>query len=133
MENIRKNVHTAFYVRHVYANQLRKIEDGTVILYDNNYASPWIEKLSEVEDWLDKQEKKRLDSDNIKRHTTKWEFIGFFSVNVKVVLDCKYLLGTGPLPDWLRNLAHGRSMVALDTYRNNLSLALYCGTQRSSF
>ncbi|KAL9983295.1 hypothetical protein ACROYT_G005442 [Oculina patagonica] len=40
----------------------------------------------------------------------------------KVVLDRQPLLGTGPLPDWLRNLAHGRSMVALDTYRDNLCL-----------
>ena len=30
------------------------------------------------------------------------------------------MLGIGPLPDWLRNLAHGRSMVALDTYHDNL-------------
>ena len=42
---------------------------------------------------------------------------------MKVVLDRQQpLLGTGPLPDWLRNLAHGRSMVALDTYQDNLCL-----------
>ena len=32
------------------------------------------------------------------------------------------LLGTGPLPDWLRNLAHGRKMVSLDTFRDNICL-----------
>ena len=32
------------------------------------------------------------------------------------------LLGTGHLPDWLRNLAYGRLMVALDTYQDNLCL-----------
>ena len=32
-------------------------------------------------------------------------------------------MGTGPLPDWLRNLARGNhAMVALDTYRDNLCL-----------
>ena len=41
---------------------------------------------------------------------------------MKVVLDRKPLLGTGSLPNWLRNLAHDRSMVALDTYRDNLCL-----------
>ena len=82
--------------------------------------------------WLIEQEKKRLDSDNIKRPSTKWEFVSLFNVDVKVVLDRHPLLGTGPLPDWLRNLAHGRSMVTLDTYHHNLSLALYCCTLRSA-
>ena len=40
------------------------------------------------------------------------------------MLDRQPLLGTGPLPDWLRNLALGRAgpMVALDTYKDNLCL-----------
>ena len=44
---------------------------------------------------------------------------------MKVVLDRQPLLGTGPLPDCLRNLAHaarGQAMVALDTYQDNLCL-----------
>ena len=32
------------------------------------------------------------------------------------------MLGTGPLPEWLCNLAHGRNMVSLDTFRDNLCL-----------
>ena len=59
---------------------------------------------------------------NIERSYTKWAFVKFFNVNVKVVLDRQPLLGPGPLPDWLRNLAHGRAMVALDTYKDNLCL-----------
>ena len=38
------------------------------------------------------------------------------------MFDRQPLLGTGPLPDWLHNLAHGRSMVALDTHQDNLCL-----------
>ena len=38
------------------------------------------------------------------------------------MLDRAPLLATGPLPDWLRNLAHGGSMVALDTFHDNLCL-----------
>ena len=48
--------------------------------------------------------------------------MGFASVDTKVVRDRQPLLGMGPLPDWLRNLAHGRAMVALDTYQDNLCL-----------
>ena len=43
------------------------------------------------------------------------------------------LMGTGPLPNWLRNLAHSRQMFALDTYRDNLCLwrclAVYQGAR----
>jgi len=49
---------------------------------------------------------------------------------VKVVHDNQPMLGTGLLPDWLRNLAHGCAMVALDTFNDNLCLwhciAVYC-------
>ena len=38
------------------------------------------------------------------------------------MFDHQPLLGTGPLRDWLRNFAHGQSMVALDTYKDNLCL-----------
>ena len=49
-------------------------------------------------------------------------FEAFFNVDLKVVIDRQPLVGTGPLPDWLRNLAHGRAMVALDTHKDNLCL-----------
>ena len=111
----------AFYIRHVYSYQLRNIEDDTVIVYYTNHGSPWINDLSAAGKWLSEQETKRLDSDNIKRPSTKWEFVSFFNVDVKVVLDRQQpLLGTGPLPDWPRNLAHGWSMVTLNTYQDNL-------------
>ena len=123
MANIRENPRGAFYIRHVYSYQLRNTEDDTVIVYYTNQGSPWIDDLSAAEKWLSEQETKRLDSDNIKRPSTMWEFVSFFNVDVKVVLDRQQpLFGTGPLPDWLRNLAHGRSMVALDTYQDNLCL-----------
>ena len=123
MASIRENVRTAFYIRHVYSYQLRNTEDNTVIVHYTNQGSPWIDDLSVAEKWLSEQETKRLDSDNIKRPSTNWEFVSFFNVDVKVVLDRQQpLLGTGPLPAWLRNLAHGRSVLALDTYQDNLCL-----------
>ena len=122
MEKIRKSVSKSFYMRHIYGYQLRNIEDGTVILLYKNIGSPWLKTLTQAEEWLREEEAKRLDPDNTERPNTKWVFERFFNVEVKVVLDRQPLMGTGPLPDWLRNLAHGLSMVALDDFQDNLCL-----------
>jgi len=87
MEKIRENVSTSFFVRHIFAYQLRNIEDGTVILYHKNEGSPWFKELSKAEEWLSEQETKRLEYGNVERPNTKWVFGSFFSVEVKVVLD----------------------------------------------
>ena len=125
MEKIRENVKTSFYMRHVYAYILENEEDGTKLIFYTNKGSPWINKLEDAEKWLQAREDERLDTDNIKRPTTKWKFVRHFLIDLKVVLDRQPLMGTGPLPDWLRNLAHaarGQAMVALDTYKDNLCL-----------
>ena len=59
-------------------------------------------------------------------------FENHFNVDIKVVLDRQPLLGTGPLPDWLRNLAHSRSMLGLDTYKDNLCLWRCIAVHRGS-
>ena len=122
MEKIRENVRTSFYMRHTYSYMLRNIEDGTIIFYYQNKGSPWVNTYAEAENWLINKEAVRLDADSIERPNTKWIFEGHFNADVKVVLDHQPLMGTGPLPNWLRNLAHSRSMVALDTYRDNMCL-----------
>jgi len=123
MEKIRKNVKTSFYMRHIYINVLRNIEDGRKMQYFKNIGSPWFKRLSDAQKWLSEQEAKRLDPDNIERPETKWVFDSFFNVEVKVVIDRDPLVGTGRLPDCLRNLAYGREgLVALDNYRDNLCL-----------
>ena len=121
---IREKVHTSFYARHIFSYQLRNIEDGPLMVMYTNTGSPWFGRLSEAEKWLNEREKVRLDSDNINRPDTKWVFVNHFNVDVKVVLDRQPLLGTGPLPDWLRDFARGRAgpMVALHTYQDNLCL-----------
>ena len=124
MEKIRKNVQTSFHMRHIYINVLRNIEDGTEMLFHQNIGSPWVKRLSDAQKWLSEQEAKRLDTDTIERPNTKWMFESFFNVEVKVMLDRERLVGTGLLPDWLRNMTHAREgvMVTLDTYRDNLCL-----------
>ena len=125
MGKIREKVITAFYLRHYYSYWLENIEDGTILLFHKNSGgSPWINRCDEAENWLREKEEARLNIDNIERPNTKWVFRGYSDVDVKVVLDRQPLLGTGPLPDWLRNLAHARAglMVTLDTYQDNLCL-----------
>ena len=79
------------------------------------------------------KKKARLGIDNIERPDTKWVFKGFSDVDVKVVLDHQPLLGTGPLPGGLCNLAHGCTVVLLDTSQDNLCLwhciVLHCGAR----
>ena len=124
MEKIPEKVHTAFYLRHIFSYQLRNIDDGTLIVMYTYIGSPWFERLSDAEKWLSEREKVRLDPDNTNRPDTKWVSENHFNVDLKVVLDRQPLLGTGPLPNWLRDCARGRAgpMVALDTYRDNLCL-----------
>ena len=125
MGKIRENVRTSFYLRHIYSYKLRNIEDGTIIFYYQNKGSPWMNTYGEAENWLSTREAVRLDVDSIERPNTKWIFEDHFNADVKVVLDRQPLMGTGPLPDWLRNRAHaarGQAMVALDTYRDNMCL-----------
>ena len=105
MEKIRENVRTSFYMRHIYSYMLQNIEDGTIIYYYNNpkkQGSPWMKTYEEAMNWLSEKEAERLDPDSIERPDTKWIFEGHFNVDVKVVLDRQPLMGTGPLPDWLR-------------------------------
>ena len=75
-----------------------------------------------------------MNLDNIKRPNTKWAFIKFSNIEVKAVLDNQLMLGTGPLPDWLRNLARGgHQMVSLDTFGDNMCvwrcIAVYQGAR----
>ena len=131
MEKIRKDVRTSFYIRYVFAFNLRNIEDGTFLtFYQNEKGSRWINKLKDAEKWLRERESERLEVERIERPDTKWVFDHYYAVDVKVVLDRQPLMGTGPLPDWLRG-KHG--MVTLDTYRDNMCLwrciAVYRGAR----
>ena len=124
MAKIRENVNTSFYAKHVIAYQLRNIEDGTVFVFFTRKGSPWFERRDEAEAWLKELEGRRLELSSVNRPNTKWAFEAFSNVDLKVVLARQPLLGAGPLPNWLRNLAGGRSgpIVALDSYQDILCL-----------
>ena len=63
-----------------------------------------------------------MEGGTTSRPSTKWGFAGFELLDVKAVLDRQPLVGMGPLPVWLRNLAHSHQMVALDTFQDNMCL-----------
>jgi len=120
---LRQNVNRAFYIRHSYSYVLVNNENGLrMVFFKQQKGSPWINNFGEAERWVNEEENKRLSVDNIDRPNTKWLFIKFSSIKVKAVIDNQPMLGTGPLPDWLHNLAHGRNMFSLDTFRDNLCL-----------
>lgn len=123
MQKIRRRAQASYYVRHNYSYWLENAEDETIILlYKNSGGSPWIRRNAAGEDWLREKKEERLNIDTVERPSTRWVFRGFSDVDVKIVFNQQPLLGTGPLPEWLRNLAHGRAMVALDTFQDNLCL-----------
>ena len=122
MAKIRENVHSSFYIRRTFSYRLRNIEDDTVIVYYKNHGSHWFDRKEKAEQWLREQERNRLEVDNVDRPNIKWVFDSYFNCDIKVVRDRQPLLGTGPLPDWLRNLSHSRNMAALDNFQDNLCL-----------
>ena len=135
MAKLRQNIHNAFYLRYNYAYVLVNNETGLrMVFYKQQKGSPWINNFAEAERWLNEQENNRLSLDNIDRPNTKWTFIKFSNIEVKAVIDNRPMLGTGPLPDWLRNLARGgHQMVSLDTYGDDMCLwrcvAVYKGAR----
>ena len=120
---VRQNIKRAFYIRYNYVYVLVNNKTGLrMVFYKQQKGSPWINNFAEAERWVNEQENNRLNLDNIERPNTKWTFVTFSNIDVKAVLDNQPRLGTGPLPDWLRNLAHSCKMFSLDTFRDNLCL-----------
>ena len=123
VRKLRQNVNSAFYIRYSYSYVLVNNENGLrMVFFKQQKGSPWINTFGEAQRWLNEQENTRLNVDSIERPNTKWVFVKFSSIEVKAVIDNQPMLGTGPLPEWLRNLAHGPNMVSLDTFQDNLCL-----------
>lgn len=119
MVQFRQHIKSAFYVCYSYAYVIVNIETRLkMVYYKEQSGSPWINTFAVVERWLNEQENKQLNLDNIEWNNTKWVFVKFSNIDVKVVLDRQPLFGTGPLAGWLYNLVHGRTgpREALDTF-----------------
>lgn len=102
--------------------------------YCKNHRIPRCEKLSEVRQWLEGQEKIRHKGENIDHPDRKWSFKGnYLTVEMKVIEDPQAALhvGAGHLPDWLQNK---KSLLELDMYDNNLcifrSIAVHQGSHQ---
>lgn len=110
MENVRQNITSAFNTYYSYSYGLVNNETRLRMSYKQQRWSPWINNFVVAGTWLNDQENHRLNLDNIEHRASKhkWVFVKFPNIVVKAVLDRQPLLGTGSLPDWLRNLARGR-------------------------
>ena len=53
--------------------------------YFQNKRTPWFERISEAEQWLEEQEKNRLQNENIERQDKKWVFEANLMVNIKEI------------------------------------------------
>jgi len=89
MEKINANVQTSFYLRHTFEYVLQNIEDESWFVYyyadKKDCGSPWFNQISDARKWFQERERFRLDPDNIDRPNTKWIFVEFFKVSLKVV------------------------------------------------
>ena len=125
MNNIEERVKVAYYLRYSYSYLLTYFDGEKMYVQEfwkNVRDAPFIRENYEAEQYLGEQEQQRLEMTGVERPNSKWTFLRFHKVDAKVILTRSPLLGTGLLPDWLRNLAHGRAMVSLDTFNDNLCL-----------
>ena len=68
MAKLRQNIHQAFYIRYNYAYVLVNNETGLrMVFYKQQKGSPWINNFVEAERWVNEEENKRLNLDNIER------------------------------------------------------------------
>jgi len=106
-------------------------DDTEIVLYSNS-SSPWFNQTDEAKNVRRDRKSFAWKLTILKDQAQNGCLLFFFNVDFKVVLDMQPLLGTGPLQDWLRNLPHTRSMMALDTFNDNFCLwrciALHQGT-----
>ena len=66
MAKLRQNINQAFYIRYNYAYVLVNNETGIrMVFYKQQKGSPWINNFAEAERWVNEEENKRLNLDNI--------------------------------------------------------------------
>ena len=82
---VKERVRNSFVIKHSYASQLRNIETEETMAYFQNKRSPWFERISEAGQWLEEQEKNRLQNENIERQDKKWVFEANLMVNIKEI------------------------------------------------
>ena len=119
---LRRQVTNRFKLRHIYGTRLYNRTDGRRQVFYTNKPSPWFDNTEEAQRWLATQEARRLENGADGRgFDSAWAYDGEAEVEVKAIEDRNApLLGSGRLPDWLKNLAHGRQMITLDGYEDNL-------------
>ena len=80
-------------------------------------GSPRMVGITKARALITNQEGTRLFWDNADSPSTKWALVHFIKVQLTAILGRDALVGTGPLPDWLRRK---RGLIALDTFNDSL-------------
>lgn len=87
----------------MYGYRLRNIENDEQMVFYTNIGSPWFNTHAEAEKWLHEREEELLTGGRIQRGGSIGAFMDFENVDDTAVFDRQPLVGTGPLPNWLRN------------------------------
>ena len=121
---LRMDVANRFKLRHIYGTKLINNADGRTQVFYTNKPSPWFDNIEQAQNLLGAQEVRRLNNGAEGRSPdSTWRYKEEVVVAMKAIVDRNApLLGSGRLPDWLKNLAHGRQMITLDGYEDNLCL-----------
>ena len=122
-------MNASFYIRYDYAYVL--VNGRRMGCYNKKSGSPWKNNFATAERWLNQKENNRENLDNIERPNTKWVFVRFLIVGVKVVLD-RQAVSHGPVAGLA---AQPCSRSRDGSVRHFLSLVLHScsprGTRRS--
>ena len=119
---LRMEVSNRFKLRHIYGRKLTNNVDSRIEVFYTNKASPWFDNIEQAQNWLGVKEARRLATRADGRTPdSKWTYDDKVLVAMKVIVDRNApLLGSERLPDWLKNLAHGRQIITLAGYEDNL-------------
>ena len=121
MPYLQENVHNVFGLSLNYSFQLRNIEtDATMIYYTQVRTSLLFMTLEEADEYPWAKEDIRLQQEEVNGLNTRWSFVRFVVMNVKLILHQQALrIGAGTLLFWLR---HKKGMYALEQFDNDLCL-----------
>ena len=73
MAKLKQNINRSFYIHYNYAYVLVNNETGLrMVFYKQQKGSPWINNFAEAERWMNEEENKRLNLDNINCPNKKW-------------------------------------------------------------
>ena len=77
MAKFREHINSAVCIRYSYAYAvIVNVQPGLkMVCYKQQSSSSWVNTFASAERWLNEQESKRLNVDNMEQPNTKWVFV----------------------------------------------------------